>query len=75
MLAAITNALAEFNVVRQQNDSRNNIAYNLVDLEDLPSDLDALMSTLTSIDGVLSARFITDGESSKYKLNRDTTLA
>ena len=30
MLVKITNALAEFNVVKQQNDSRDDIAYNLV---------------------------------------------
>ena len=30
MLMKITNALAEFNVVKQQNDSRDDIAYNLV---------------------------------------------
>ena len=76
MLADIATALGEYNVVRQQNDSRDNIAYNLVDLEDMPKDLDALMSKLTSIDGVLSARFIvsTDGENSRYKLNRDNSL-
>ena len=76
MLAEITNALSGFNVSRQQNDSRDGIAYNLVDLEDMPDDLDGLMSTLTSIDGVLSARFIvsTDNENSRYKLNRDNSL-
>jgi len=138
MLMKITNALAEFNVVKQQNDSRDDIAYNLVraslvvqvdttawttvstgvnrnrqdhvelsysfvgicffyfycffsccppltmrtidlvqvDLDDMPDNLDELMATLTSLDGVLSARFIVsaDGDNSRYKLNRDASL-
>lgn len=76
MLVKITNALAEFNVVKQQNDSRDDIAYNLVDLDDMPDNLDELMATLTSLDGVLSARFIVsaDGDNSRYKLNRDASL-
>jgi D-3-phosphoglycerate dehydrogenase / 2-oxoglutarate reductase len=76
MLAAITNAFEQYNVVRQQNDSRDGIAYNLVDLEEMPDNLDDLMATLTSIDGVLSARFIggDENENARYKLNRDNSL-
>ena len=77
MLATITNALADYNVVRQQNDSRDDVAYNLVDLEDMPHDMDGLMNSLLSIDGVLSARFIVsdnDNDGSRYKLNRDASL-
>jgi D-3-phosphoglycerate dehydrogenase len=76
MLAQITNSMSTFNVSRQQNDSRGEIAYNLIDLEDMPDDLDGLMQTVTGIDGVLSARFIVsaDGENSRYKLNRDNSL-
>jgi len=63
--------------VRQQNDSRDDVAYNLVDLEDMPQDIDGLMNSLLSIDGVLSARFIVsdnDNDRSRYKLNRDASL-
>lgn len=76
MLQEITNAFSEFNVARAQNESRDDISYNLIDLEDMPGDLDGLMKTVTGIDGVLSARFIvsTDGENSRYKLNRDNSL-
>jgi hypothetical protein len=47
-----------------------------VDLDDMPDNLDELMATLTSLDGVLSARFIVsaDGDNSRYKLNRDASL-
>ena len=76
MLQEITNAFSEFNVARAQNESRDDISYNLIDLEDMPGDLDGLMKTVTGIDGVLSARFIvsTDGDNSRYKLNRDNSL-
>ena len=75
MLATITNALADYNVVQQQNNSRNDLAYNLVDLDDMPEDLDGLLSTLLGIDGVLSARFIINEDTgTHYKLNRDASL-
>ena len=79
MLATITNALADYNVVRQQNDSRDDVAYNLVDLEDMPHDMQGLLDSLIGIDGVLSARFIL-GDSDEgqpndpYKLKRDASL-
>ena len=55
------------------------MAYNLVDLEDMPHDMQGLLDSLIGIDGVLSARFIL-GDSDEgqpndpYKLKRDASL-
>ena len=56
MLGAILSALAdhELNIIDMLNKSRDEIAYNLIDVEAPPSD--ALVSELSAIDGVVNVR-------------------
>lgn len=58
MLGSITTILAEheINVVDLLNKSRNDIAYNLIDVEQQPSP--AVLKQLSEIDGVISVRLI-----------------
>lgn len=60
VLGLITTRLGELglNIIQQINSSRGDIAYNVVDLADLPSNIDQLQGELAALDGVLSSRFI-----------------
>jgi D-3-phosphoglycerate dehydrogenase len=58
MLGSITNILAdaELNVVDMLNKSRGDIAYNLIDLDSVPTS-DAI-AALSEIEGVINVRVI-----------------
>merc|ERR1719313_2551961 len=62
MLGQLTTLLGDqgVNIVQQLNTSREEIAYNVVDLQDV-ADADALLSKLLEVDGVLSSRMIWTG--------------
>lgn len=60
MLGAITTILGQMdlNITQQLNTSRNSIAYNVVDIEELPEDPKALQLALAQVPGILSSRMI-----------------
>lgn len=60
-LGSITTYLGEknINITRQVNNSRGDIAYTVVDMDEAPADADALQDELVGcFDGLLSSRFI-----------------
>merc|ERR1719183_512593 len=64
VLGNITSLFASkgYNIAQQLNTSRENIAYNVVDLDAFPeADPDTISQELIAIDGVLSTRFIWTG--------------
>ena len=56
---------AGVNILQTVNTSRDDVAYNVVDLGEKPADVAELQAAISSIDGVLSSRFLT-GEPDKY---------
>ena len=67
VLGKITTLIGEagVNILQTVNTSRGDVAYNVVDLAEKPSDVSGLQETIGNIDGVLSSRFLT-GEPDKY---------
>lgn len=53
------------NILQTVNTSRGDVAYNVVDLAEKPSDIAELQGKISTINGVLSSRFLT-GEPDKY---------
>jgi len=60
MLSKITDILADagMNITQQINQSRGQVAYNVVDIESSSFDLKELQKNLTMLDGVLSCRIL-----------------
>jgi len=60
VLGAVTTMLgeAELNILQTVNTSRGDIAYNVVDLEAMPADADALQEALFQVEGVISSRIL-----------------
>ena len=60
MLGSITTILGgmDLNITQQLNTSRGGIAYNVIDIEELPEDPRTLQLTLAEQPGILSSRMI-----------------
>merc|ERR1711934_444919 len=60
VLGRITTTLGEggVNIVQQLNTSKGDIAYNVVDVEELPDDPRQLQMALSEVEGILSSRMI-----------------
>jgi len=66
VLSQLTTTISDkgYNIAQQLNTSKDNIAYNVIDLDDFPGREagDALQKELIELDGVLSTRFIWTGQ-------------
>jgi len=77
MLAKITETLAKvnLNIMQQVNNSRGDVAYNVIDFDtsnaDGDFDLKAVQKELTMLEGVLSSRIIYGNYGSGYARNID----
>ena len=77
MLAKITETLAKvnLNIIQQVNNSRGNVAYNVIDFDasnaDGGFDLKAVQEELTMLDGVLSSRVLFGTAGTGYARNID----
>ena len=60
MLGQITTILGDLdmNIMQQLNTSRGSIAYNVVDIADIPDDPRKLQLALAAVPGILSSRMI-----------------
>jgi len=76
MLGLITSTLgrAGLNIMQQINVSRDNIAYNVVDItgQHSPEELESIQSSLAALDGVISSRIIKgdDGSPGFFNVNK-----
>ena len=75
VLGQITTLIGKqgLNILQTVNTSRGDVAYNVVDLGDKPSDIDALQEALFAVDGVLSSRFITGQPDMYYRVRNAET--
>ena len=66
VLGKITTLLGDqsLNILQTVNTSRGDIAYNVVDIDQMPDDVDALFESLTAIEGLISARIL-DGKAGR----------
>jgi D-3-phosphoglycerate dehydrogenase len=55
------------NILQTVNTSRDDVAYNVVDLGDKPEDIEALQDAISNVEGVLSSRFITGQPDMYYR--------
>jgi D-3-phosphoglycerate dehydrogenase len=71
VLGEITTLIGKSNVNIMQtvNTSRGDVAYNVVDLGDQPTDVAALQDAISNVDGVLSSRFLTGQPDMHYHVN------
>ncbi len=57
------------NILQTVNTSRDDVAYNVVDLSSAPADISAMQAQIMAVDGVLSSRFITGQPGKYYEVN------
>ena len=71
VLGKITTLIGEHgvNILQTVNTSRDDVAYNVVDLAQQPADIAAMQDAIMNVDGVLSSRFITGQPGKFYRVN------
>jgi D-3-phosphoglycerate dehydrogenase len=71
VLGKITTLIGEHsvNILQTVNTSRDDVAYNVVDLSSAPADISAMQAQIMAVDGVLSSRFITGQPGKYYEVN------
>ena len=71
VLGKITTLIGEHsvNIMQTVNTSRDDVAYNVVDLSSAPDDIATMQAAIMAVDGVLSSRFITGQPGKYYEVN------